>query len=53
LNKVRDAGIKIVELSDEDMAQAKSILYKNEWPYMEEKVGSDIMKLVRDIADVR
>jgi TRAP-type C4-dicarboxylate transport system substrate-binding protein len=53
LNKVRDAGIKIIELSDEDMAQAKSILYDNEWPYMEEKIGSDIMKLVREIADIR
>ncbi len=53
LDKVREAGIKIIELSDEDLARAKSILYKNEWPYMEEKVGSDIMKLVRDIADIR
>ena len=53
LEKVRDAGIKIIELSDEDLAKAKSILYENEWPYMEEKVGSDIMKLVRDIADIK
>lgn len=53
LDKVRDAGIKVVELSDEDLAQAKHILYENEWPYMEQKVGSDIMKLVRDIADIK
>lgn len=52
LEKVRDANIKIIELSDEDLAKAKSILYENEWPYMEAKVGSDIMKLVRDIADI-
>ena len=53
LEKVREAGINIIELSDEDLAKAKGILYKNEWPYMEEKVGTDIMKLVRDIADIR
>jgi len=53
LEKVRKAGIKIIELSDDDLAKAKTILYENEWPYMEEKVGSDIMKLVRDIADIR
>jgi len=53
LEKVRDAGIKIIELSEEDLAQAKSILYENEWPYMEEKVGSDIMNLVRDIANIK
>jgi TRAP-type C4-dicarboxylate transport system substrate-binding protein len=53
LDKVRDAGIKVIELSDEDLNKAKKILYENEWPYMEEKVGSDIMKLVRDIADIR
>lgn len=53
LDKVRKAGIKVIELSDEDLAKAKGILYENEWPYMEEKVGSDIMKLVRDIADIR
>jgi len=53
LDKVRAAGIKVIELSDADLAKAKSILYENEWPYMEEKVGSNIMKLVRDIADIR
>ena len=53
LDKVREAGINIIELSDEDLAKAKEILYENEWPYMEQKVGSDIMKLVRDIADIR
>ena len=53
LDKVRDAGIEVIELSDEDLAQAKRILYENEWPYMEQKVGSDIMKLVRDIADIK
>lgn len=53
LDKVREAGIEVIELSDEDLAQAKRILYENEWPYMEQKVGSDIMKLVRDIADIK
>lgn len=53
LAKVRDAGIRVVELSEEERTIAKNILYATEWPYMEEKVGSDIMKIVRDIANVK
>jgi TRAP-type C4-dicarboxylate transport system substrate-binding protein len=53
LDKVKDAGIKVIELSDEDRAKAKAILYAKEWPYMEKKVGSDIMKMMREIADIQ
>ena len=53
LDKVRDSGIKVIELSDEDRAKAKSILYAKEWPYMEKKVGSDIMKMMREIAGIQ
>ncbi|MDX2370058.1 MAG: TRAP transporter substrate-binding protein DctP [Colwellia sp.] len=53
LDKVRDAGIKVIELSDEDRAKAKAILYAKEWPYMEKKVGSDIMKMMREIAGIK
>lgn len=52
LNKVRDADIKVIELSDEDRAKAKEILYAKEWPFMEKKVGSDIMKMMREIAGI-
>ncbi len=53
LDKVRDAGIQVIELSDEDRAKAKAILYAKEWPYMEKKVGSDIMKMMREIAGIK
>lgn len=53
LDKVRDFGIKIVELSDEDKAKAKKILYAKEWPYMEKKVGSEIMSMMREIAGIK
>ncbi len=50
LEKVRDYGIKIVELSPEEQAKAKQKLYEKEWPYMEEIVGSEIMAKMRVIA---
>ncbi|WP_432474627.1 TRAP transporter substrate-binding protein DctP [Amphritea sp. HPY] len=52
LNKVRGAGVKVVELSPEDMAKAKEILYSKEWPYMEGIVGPEIMTMMRNIAGI-
>lgn len=53
LDKVRGAGIKVVELSPEEMAKAKEILYASEWPFMEKIVGSKIMNMMRDIAGIK
>lgn len=53
LSKVRDAGINVVELSKEERAKAKRILYANEWPMMEKKVGKPIMDKIRTIAGVK
>jgi TRAP-type C4-dicarboxylate transport system substrate-binding protein len=53
LEKVRDYGIDVIELSEEDRAKAKAILYAKEWPYMEKKVGKDIMKMMREIAGIK
>ena len=52
LDKVRDNGIKVIELSDQELTKAKDILYAKEWPYMEKKVGSDIMNMMREIAGI-
>lgn len=52
LNQVRDAGINVVELNPEQLDKAKKILYKNEWPFMEEIVGAEIMTMMRDIAGI-
>ena len=49
LQKVKDSGIKVVELTDDQMNKSKSIIYKNEWPKMEKLVGVDIMKKVTAI----
>ncbi|PKH03335.1 C4-dicarboxylate ABC transporter substrate-binding protein [Psychromonas sp. MB-3u-54] len=53
LEKVRDYGIDVVELSDEDLTKAKDILYSKEWPFMEKKVGKEIMTMMREIADIK
>ncbi len=50
LQKVRDAGINVVELSPEELSKAKQTLYANEWPFMEKQVGPEIMAQLREIA---
>ena len=52
LQKARDAGINVVELSDEQMSAAKQIVYDKEWPAMESVVGKDIMDKIRSVAGV-
>ena len=52
LDKVRGAGINVVELPAADMEKAKEILYSKEWPYMETIVGPEIMNMMRDIAGI-
>lgn len=50
LEKVRDSGIKIVELSDEEAAKAKQLAYDKEWPFMAKSLGPKIMGVLRNIA---
>lgn len=52
LKQVRDAGIQVVELKPEQLAKAKQLLYTNEWPFMEEIVGPEIMGMMREIAGI-
>ena len=52
LQKARDEGINVVELSDEQMSAAKQLVYDNEWPAMESVVGKDIMDQLRAVVGV-
>lgn len=52
LKQVRDVGIQVVELKPEQLAKAKQLLYTNEWPFMEEIVGPEIMGMMREIAGI-
>lgn len=52
LEKVKDYGIKVVELDDAQLAKAKKALYAKEWPFMEKVVGTEIMAMMRDIAGI-
>ena len=49
LQKAREEGINVVELSDEQMSAAKQIVYDKEWPAMEAVVGKDIMDQIRSV----
>ncbi len=53
LQKARDAGIKVVDLTPAQMNAAKQIVYQKEWPKMEAVVGKDIMDKLRKIVGVK
>ena len=53
LANVRDAGVNVVEFNDEQMAKAKSIVYEQEWPAMEEMIGSDLMGKLKSAAGIQ
>ena len=53
LQKARDAGINVVDLSDEQMNAAKQIVYEKEWPAMEAVVGKDIMDKIRMVVGIQ
>ncbi|WP_461538540.1 TRAP transporter substrate-binding protein DctP [Spongorhabdus nitratireducens] len=52
LNKVKEAGINVVELSDSELNNAKQLLYKNEWTSMEKVIGPELMATVKNVAGV-
>jgi len=47
LKRIRDYGIKVVELSADELAQAKKLVFENEWPWMEKTVGKDLISKIR------
>ena len=52
LQRARDEGINVVEMSDAQLGAAKQIVYENEWPAMEAVVGKEIMDKLRKIVGV-
>lgn len=50
LTKAQEAGVKVVEFSDEQLAKVKSIVYEKEWPVLEEMVGSEIVNALKEAA---
>lgn len=52
LEKARESGVNIVELSDEQIAAAAEIVYATEWPEMEELVGPEIMAKLKQAAGI-
>ncbi len=52
LQKARETGINVVELSDDQMNAAKRIVYENEWPMMESVVGKDIIDRIRNVVGI-
>ena len=53
LQKARDSGINVVELSDEQMSAAQKIIYENEWPAMEAVDGKEVMDKIRMVTGVQ
>ncbi|MGF1763365.1 TRAP transporter substrate-binding protein DctP [Aliivibrio kagoshimensis] len=53
LQKVKDSGINVVELTEDQMNKSKAIIYANEWPKMEKLIGPDIMNKLTAIAKPR
>jgi len=52
LANVRGAGVDVVEFNDEQLAKVKRIVYEQEWPAMEEMIGSDLMNAIKSAAGV-
>lgn len=47
LQRVIDAGVNVVELTDEQMASLRETVISAEWAWMEEQVGKDLVDAVR------
>lgn len=50
LEKIKGFGIDVVELTPAQLAQTKALVYANEWPFMEKKLGAKIMADLREIS---
>lgn len=47
VEKLNAQGIKVVELSPDQLAKVKTLVYENEWKWMEAEVGKDLMDKVK------
>lgn len=50
LQRIRDFGIEIVELNEDELERAQTLVYENEWPWMETVLGAEFMSEVRSAA---
>ena len=50
--KIKDAGINVVELNEEQLAKVQKIVREEEWPAMEKIIGSDLMNKIKSAAGV-
>ena len=50
LERIKEYGIEVIELTPEELENAKAIVYETEWPWMATIVGEDLMADVRTAA---
>ena len=50
LERIKEYGIEVIELTPEELENAKAIVYETEWPWMATIVGEDLMADVRKAA---
>lgn len=50
LKKVEDYGVKVVELTPEQLEQVKTTVYETEWPWMEQQIGAELMSKIKAAA---
>jgi TRAP-type C4-dicarboxylate transport system substrate-binding protein len=48
LEQIREAGIEVITLDEKQMEKAKTLVFDQEWPWMEANVGSELMSSIRD-----
>ena len=48
----RDYGIEVIELTPDELAQAKKLIFEQEWPWMEETVGKELIDEIRAAAGI-
>ena len=50
LGRIKEYGIEVIELTPEELENAKAIVYETEWPWMATIVGEELMADVRKAA---
>ena len=53
LERLADYGITIVHPTEDQVAAAKELVYQAEWPWMEERVGKDLINNLRNAAGLQ
>ena len=48
--KLKDYGINVIDLTPEQLATARALVHKNEWPWFEKQIGKALMAKVKAAA---